>query len=125
MKPVSPGLLRRLPLFRTALGTALSLGLLAGTALPVPAHATGDAPATAPAAGQTGTAPSPAAPRGPITVTDVLGRQVTLKAPARRIILTQARHMPVLALLTPDPVSLLRPGLPQWPLVFPAAVPAA
>ena len=107
MKPVSPAFLRRPPLFRTALGTALSLGLLAGTALPVPAHATGDAPATASAAGQTGTAPSPAAPRGPITVTDVLGRQVTLKAPARRIILTQARHMPVLALLTPDPVSLL------------------
>lgn len=108
MKPVHRGLLRRLPLFRSALGTALSLGLLAGTTLPLPAHATGDAPATAPAAGQPETAPGPAtAPRGPITVTDVLGRQVTLKAPARRIILTQARHMPVLALLTPDPVSLL------------------
>ncbi|TKR56767.1 ABC transporter substrate-binding protein [Allopusillimonas ginsengisoli] len=42
-----------------------------------------------------------------ITVTDAMGRQVTLKAPAKRIILTQARHMPVLALLHPDPVSLL------------------
>lgn len=43
----------------------------------------------------------------PITVTDAMGRSVTLKAPAKRIILTQARHMPVLALLHPDPVSLL------------------
>lgn len=47
------------------------------------------------------------ATQGPITVTDVLGRRVTLKAPARRIILTQARHLPVMALLTPDPVSIL------------------
>ncbi|KAA0890011.1 ABC transporter substrate-binding protein [Pusillimonas sp. ANT_WB101] len=43
----------------------------------------------------------------PITITDAMGRSVTLKAPAKRIILTQARHMPVLALLHPDPVSLL------------------
>lgn len=43
----------------------------------------------------------------PITVTDITGREVTLQAPAKRIILTQARHMPVLALLHPDPVSLL------------------
>lgn len=43
----------------------------------------------------------------PITVTDILGREVQLKAPAKRIILTQARHLPVLALIHPDPVSLL------------------
>lgn len=43
----------------------------------------------------------------PITITDITGREVTLAAPAKRIILTQARHMPVLALLHPDPVSLL------------------
>ena len=43
----------------------------------------------------------------PIVVTDVMGREVTLEQPAHRIILTQARHMPVLALLHPDPVSLL------------------
>lgn len=42
-----------------------------------------------------------------ITVTDAMGRSVTLKAPAKRIVLTQARHLPVLALLHPDPVSLL------------------
>lgn len=42
-----------------------------------------------------------------ITITDAMGRHVTLEAPAKRIILTQARHMPVLALLHPDPVSLL------------------
>ena len=47
------------------------------------------------------------AAQGPITVTDVLGRKVTLKAPAKRVILTQARHLPVMALLTPDPVSIL------------------
>ncbi|MGB6102596.1 MAG: ABC transporter substrate-binding protein [Pusillimonas sp.] len=43
----------------------------------------------------------------PITVTDALGRSVTLQAPAKRIILTQARHLPVLALVHPDPVSIL------------------
>lgn len=43
----------------------------------------------------------------PITVTDITGREVTLAQPAKRIILTQARHMPVLALLHPDPVSLI------------------
>src|SRR5690606_9876176 len=43
----------------------------------------------------------------PITVTDALGRQVTLQAPAKRVILTQARHLQVLALLHPDPVSIL------------------
>lgn len=43
----------------------------------------------------------------PIVVTDVMGREITLEQPAHRIILTQARHMPVLALLHPDPVSLI------------------
>lgn len=43
----------------------------------------------------------------PITVSDALGRSVTLPAPAQRIVLTQARHLPVLALLHPDPVSVL------------------
>lgn len=43
----------------------------------------------------------------PIQVTDVMGREITLPQPAKRIILTQARHMPVLALLHPDPISLL------------------
>lgn len=47
------------------------------------------------------------APQQPITVTDVLGRQVTLKAPAKRVVLAQARHLPVLALVHPDPVSIL------------------
>ncbi len=42
-----------------------------------------------------------------VTVTDAMGRSVTLKAPAKRIILTQARHLPVLALVHPDPVSIL------------------
>ncbi|MCC2595448.1 ABC transporter substrate-binding protein [Pusillimonas sp. MFBS29] len=43
----------------------------------------------------------------PITVTDALGRSISLQAPAKRIILTQARHVQVLALLHPDPVSIL------------------
>lgn len=69
---------------------------------PLPSQAAQTAERAAPASGS-----STAQATGPITVTDVLGRKVELKAPARRIILTQARHMPVLALLTPDPVSLL------------------
>lgn len=43
----------------------------------------------------------------PITVTDILGREVTLPAPASRVVLAQARHFPVLALLHPDPASIL------------------
>lgn len=43
----------------------------------------------------------------PITVVDALGRSVTLKAPAKHIILAQARHLSVLALLHPDPVSIV------------------
>ncbi|MFW8565787.1 ABC transporter substrate-binding protein [Orrella sp. 11846] len=42
-----------------------------------------------------------------ITVTDAMGRNVTLNAPAKRVVLTQARHLPVLALIHPDPVSIL------------------
>lgn len=43
----------------------------------------------------------------PIVLTDVLGRTVTLQAPAKRIVLAQGRHMNALALLHPDPVSLV------------------
>lgn len=43
----------------------------------------------------------------PIQITDVMGREVTIKQPAKRIVLTQARHMPVLALLSDDPISLI------------------
>lgn len=41
----------------------------------------------------------------PILITDVMGRKITLAQPAQRIVLTQARHMPVLALLHADPIS--------------------
>ncbi len=44
---------------------------------------------------------------GPIVVQDVLGRSVTLPRAAQRVVLAQARHLPVLALLHPDPVSIL------------------
>jgi len=43
----------------------------------------------------------------PITVVDAVGRAVHIEAPAKRIILAQARHYPVLALLHPDPSSLV------------------
>lgn len=45
--------------------------------------------------------------RGPRQVTDLLGRTVSLRAPARRIVLGQARHVLALSLLHPDPVSLV------------------
>lgn len=48
-----------------------------------------------------------AASAAPIQVTDILGRQVTLPAPAHRIVLAQARHFQVLSLLAPDPAALL------------------
>lgn len=40
-----------------------------------------------------------------VTATDILGREVTLEAPARRIVLGEGRHMAVLGLLHEDPVS--------------------
>ncbi|HMO27932.1 ABC transporter substrate-binding protein [Enterovirga sp.] len=43
----------------------------------------------------------------PVTLTDLTGRKVTLPAPARRIVLAQGRHLNALALLHPDPVSLV------------------
>ncbi|MGU3575528.1 ABC transporter substrate-binding protein [Brucellaceae bacterium C25G] len=43
----------------------------------------------------------------PITVTDILGRVVTIEKPARHIILSQGRHLQTLALIHPDPVSLI------------------
>jgi len=43
----------------------------------------------------------------PIVLKDVVGRTVTLPAPAKRVVLAQARYLPVLGLIHPDPVSLL------------------
>lgn len=43
----------------------------------------------------------------PVTVTDLLGRSVTLPAPAKRIILGQGRQLNALGLIHPDPISLL------------------
>lgn len=43
----------------------------------------------------------------PVTVTDLLGRSVTLPAPAKRIVLAQGRQLNALGLLHPDPISLL------------------
>ncbi|PWF23879.1 ABC transporter substrate-binding protein [Corticimicrobacter populi] len=48
-----------------------------------------------------------AAQAEPITVRDVLGREVTLPKPAERVVLTQARYLPVLSLIHPDPASVL------------------
>ncbi|MBE9604334.1 ABC transporter substrate-binding protein [Acetobacteraceae bacterium H6797] len=42
-----------------------------------------------------------------VTVTDLLGRRVTLPRPAKRIVLGQGRLLPIMGLLHPDPASLL------------------
>jgi len=49
----------------------------------------------------------PARAEAPVQVTDLAGRPVALPRPARRIVLTQARHVLAMALIHPDPVSLL------------------
>ncbi|MBA4790949.1 MAG: ABC transporter substrate-binding protein [Rhizobiales bacterium] len=43
----------------------------------------------------------------PVTLTDIAGRTVTLKAPATRIVLAEGRQLIALALLDRDPVALL------------------
>lgn len=52
-------------------------------------------------------APALAQAQGAVAVTDLSGQEVRLPRPARRIVLTQGRHLPVLALLHPDPLSLV------------------
>ncbi|WP_439598260.1 ABC transporter substrate-binding protein [Falsiroseomonas sp.] len=52
-------------------------------------------------------APAIAQNQGPVAVRDLAGREVRLPRPARRIVLTQGRHLPVLSLLHPDPLSLV------------------
>lgn len=42
-----------------------------------------------------------------VTVTDILGRQVTLPEPADRIVLGEGRHLSVLGLIHDDPVALV------------------
>lgn len=49
----------------------------------------------------------PVARAEPITVTDILGRTVTLEKPAERVILAQGRHLLGLGLIHPDPASLV------------------
>jgi iron complex transport system substrate-binding protein len=48
-----------------------------------------------------------AASAQPVTVTDVMGRTVTLPGPAKRMVLAQGRQLNALGLLHPDPLSLL------------------
>lgn len=43
----------------------------------------------------------------PVTVTDLLGRSVTLPGPAKRIVLAQGRQLNALGLIHPDPLSIL------------------
>ena len=43
----------------------------------------------------------------PITVTDVVGREVTIPAPAKRVILGEGRQLVTLSLLVPEPVDIL------------------
>ncbi len=51
--------------------------------------------------------PAAALAAGPITVTDVDGRQVVLQQPAKRILLGEGRYLNALSLLAPDPVALV------------------
>lgn len=55
----------------------------------------------------------------PVTVTDVLGRTVTLPDVAKRVVLVPGRYLPVLSLLHPDPVSILA----GWTADFKNSVP--
>ncbi|MDQ1077903.1 ABC transporter substrate-binding protein [Pseudoroseomonas cervicalis] len=48
-----------------------------------------------------------AAEGAPVTVTDLLGRRVSLPRPPRRIVLAQGRLLGTMGLLHPDPVALL------------------
>jgi len=43
----------------------------------------------------------------PITVTDVVGREVTIPAPAKRVILGEGRQLITLSLLVPDPAAII------------------
>ncbi len=43
----------------------------------------------------------------PITVTDVVGREVTIPGPAKRVILGEGRQLITLSLLVPDPVGII------------------
>lgn len=49
----------------------------------------------------------PAKAAGPVTATDVLGRSISLPAPAKRIVLAQARQINALGLIHPDPIGIL------------------
>lgn len=55
-------------------------------------------------------APAPAAAQ-PLTVTDLRGRTVALKAPGRRLLIDDGRFLTALALIHPDPVSVVA----GWP----------
>lgn len=61
-----------------------------------------------------------AAQAAPISLTDIAGRKVTLPHPAKRIVLAQARYLPVLGLLTPDPVSILAGWSDEFKSSYPA-----
>jgi iron complex transport system substrate-binding protein len=55
--------------------------------------------------------PAAASAQDVITVTDVAGREVTVRRPLRRVVLGEGRQLLALALIHPDPVSLLA----GWP----------
>lgn len=54
---------------------------------------------------------APAHAEDPVVVTDIVGRQVTIKRPIKRILLGEGRQLLTLSLIHPDPVSLLA----GWP----------
>ena len=57
----------------------------------------------------------------PRQVTDILGRRITLAAPPRAVVLGEGTHLPNLALIHPDPVSILVGMGGEWKQVDPVA----
>jgi len=99
-------------------GIALAAAIAAAAGAAGPDAAATTPTAAQPAAAGSGDAGSAARPRaadaaassaaaGPIVLRDIAGREVVLPRPARRVVLTQARYLPVLGLIHPDPVGLL------------------
>jgi iron complex transport system substrate-binding protein len=50
---------------------------------------------------------APLGAQTPIHIKDIAGREVVLQKPATHVLLAQGRHLPALALIHPDPVSIL------------------
>ncbi len=95
---------------RALLSSTLSLPVFGGMAVAQPAAVSHEAAGQA-QSGQETTKQAPAmpalatqAPAGPVTVTDMMGRTVTLPAPAKKVVLSESRHIFTLGLLDRQPL---------------------